>query len=711
MSVEIEGVIRHVIAQNGDWAAAVICAEKTGADISVAGDLAGAKVGDKVCVIGEWTTYRGRRQIKVSGTIPVADGVDGIRAFLSSGYILNVGPETAKAIVDMFGEKTAFIIENEPDRLLEVPGVGPARRDSLVAAWASQEEFRALFIFLAQHEIKPTFARKLFEKYGVRAASVIRKNPYILAREMYGVGFRTADDIAKKMGIPASDIRRAIACVLYVLEVQICEDGHTCFDEEYAINDAIELMVDEKRDLYKERAAKFVLDAVDKLLADGAIHAIDVGKNCMYIAHHRLHQEMEIARWARNRQWDGQILDVPAEHGHVTLNEKQAQAVRLAFSAPLSILTGGPGVGKTTTVRAIVRYAEEVGQSVILAAPTGKAAKRMEQTSGRGALTVHRLLGYDGSVFHAQKDKVQADLIVIDESSMLDAWLTCQLIRGVHETARILLVGDANQLPSVGPGAVLDDLIASEAIPVTTLDVVYRQAAESGIVTNAYRIFDGEYPVTADDFDIRDKGNFSAEAVVNMVTKQLPDMYDVDLTDIQILAPMHAGDIGIENVNAAFQRRLTQGNPGVETKFKRFHIGDRVIQTRNDYDTGVMNGDVGHIVDIETLHDGKVVWVKFEGKYDPVYYPLGGLGAIRLAYCISIHKSQGSEWPLVVVLMSKSHWIMLERNLLYTAVTRAADACVLVGQKRAIRRAVENDEPRHRATMLYHLLTTHADML
>lgn len=712
MLQELEGTIDRLTFQSQETGYTVARLTPTGraAPVTVVGHLTGANPGESVRLEGRWITHpQYGPQFEVQTySVKLPASIEGLRKYLGSGLIKGVGPVTASRLVKAFGMQTMDVIEQEPGRLREVPGIGRHRADMIVSAWAEQRQVKDLMLFLQSHGVSTGLATRIYRQYGDQSAAVVRSEPYRLARDVFGVGFRTADQIARNLGLALDDPARVQAGLLYALGT-LSEEGH-CF--------ALRPQLAEQAAELLQLEPGHCLAPLDTLLATGEAIAED---EAVYLPTF-YHAEVGVARGVQRLQtapldrlggfatvdWENAFVGVDRASA-VTLTAQQKRAIRMALTERVSILTGGPGTGKSTIVGSAIRLARGQRGSVLLAAPTGRAAKRLTETTGMEARTIHRLLEFQPSAgFRFQRDRdnpLDADLVIIDEVSMVDVILMNHLLGAIPPGAHLLLVGDVDQLPSVGAGNVLRDLIDSGVVPTTRLDTIFRQSRDSHIVENAHRINRGEMPLihrqSRDFFLFRESDpEKAADWVVDLVTSRIPRRFGHDpLDEIQVLAPMHRGQVGVTALNQRLQAALNPprlGRPERTHGSRTFRLGDRVMQMRNDYERQVFNGDQGRITSVD-LEEGLLV-VAFEGR--PVTYEYGQLDELAHAYAVSIHKAQGSEFPAVVVPVLTQHYVMLQRNLLYTAVTRARQLVVLVGDHRAIAIAVNNNRVISRNTRL-----------
>ena len=666
--------------------------------VTLVGQAASVAPGEYVEASGSWVTDRKHglqfkaQQLRV---IPPATR-DGIERYLGSGMVKGIGPHFAKRLVEAFGERVFDIIEDDPERLLTLPGIGRTRQRRVTEAWAEQKVIREIMVFLQSHGVGTARAVRIYRTYGDDAVERVRENPYRLALDIHGIGFKTADAVAQRLGIPADSLLRAQAGVRHVLQ-ELAAEGHCAAWHETLCERACSLLAIPAPIIERAIAAEL---AEERLVAE----AID-GRRALFLsALQRAEQGIagNVARLLREPAPWGSIDPARAlpwveERTGLRLSDSQRAGIAQAVNAKFSVLTGGPGVGKTTVVNSILRILLAKGVRVLLCAPTGRAAKRLAETTGREAKTIHRLLEFDPQSLAFKRNRyspLDAELIVCDEVSMVDTALMHQLLSAVPTGAAVLLVGDVDQLPSVGPGAVLADLIGSGRVPTVRLTEVFRQAAASRIVTSAHRINAGRLPqpppAEAEDSDfylIRcDEPEQIHDRLLRVVTERLPQRFGLDpVRDVQVLAPMNRGALGTRALNADLQQRL---NPDAAPRLQRFGWtyapGDKVIQLINDYDREVFNGDIGRIATIDA--EEGLLTIEFDGRQ--VDYDSAELDAVALAYATSVHKAQGSEYPAVVIPLATQHYTLLQRNLLYTAVTRGKRLVVLIAQPRALAIAV-----------------------
>jgi len=677
--------------------------------ITVVGHAATISAGEFIQASGEWSNDRTHgvqfRARFLKATPPTT--VEGIEKYLGSGMIRGIGPVYAKKLVAAFREQVFDVIEAEPLRLQEVTGIGRKRADAITAGWAEQRAIREIMIFLHSHGVGTSRAVRIFKTYGADAVQFISEDPYRLARDIKGIGFRTADAIAVKLGIEKTAMIRARAGISFAL-TEALNDGHCGLPRDELLPLAIKLL--EIPGAIVETALALELDGGD-VVAD-----LVEGRDCIFLAGlHRAEQSIAARLKAIARgplPWPAIDADraIPwvEDKTKLTLADSQKAAVRAALASKVMVITGGPGVGKTTLVNAILRILAAKKVELLLCAPTGRAAKRMTETTGHEAKTIHRLLETNpktGGFRRNEDNPLSCDLLVVDETSMVDIVLMNALMKAVDNRTAVLFVGDVDQLPPVGPGQALADIIASGAVPVVRLTEVFRQAAKSQIVQNAHRINAGQAPELAKPsaesdfyFVAADNPEIAVPRLIEIVKERIPTRFGVDpVRDIQVLCPMNRGGLGARSLNIELQKAL---NPRTEPQVLKFGttflVGDKVMQTENDYDKDVYNGDLGFITAIDP-ELGEIT-IGFDGR--DVTYLLGELDQVVLAYATTIHKSQGSEYPVVVIPVTTQHYPMLQRNLLYTGVTRGKRLVVLLGQKKAIMIAVRNVSGRRRWSKL-----------
>ena len=702
---QLRGIVDRITFQNEENGYTIarlqVEGQRGGDPVTIVGETLSMNPGESVVLDGEWTTHKQYgRQFKIANYQTVhPSSVEGMRRYLGSGLIKGVGPVTAKRIVNHFGEESLAVIESDPERLAEVEGLGPHRAKLIVNAWAEQREIHNVMLFLQSHEVGTGFAVKIWKKYGQEAVSMIQDNPYRLAVDVWGIGFLTADRIAQKMGIPAHSDRRIQAGLLHVLNEASDKDGHVFLPEEELIEkcaQALEVPVEAIEPCIEQLSKSEMIVVHDARVYLPHLYYAEKG------AATRCYQLSQVQRI--------ELGDIPSEIGAIELRDNvtfaplQKQALEKALSHNLLVLTGGPGTGKTTTIKGLIALLEARKKRIALAAPTGRAAKRMSEATGYEAKTIHRLLKYSPKENAFEKNfenPLEVDALIVDEVSMVDTVLMNSLLRAVPISASVVLVGDTDQLPSVGAGNVLRDVIDSGTVETVALNEIFRQAQTSQIITNAHAINAGSMP---DIQNARDSDFFFLEAedpdlvvetVCGLCASRLPKTYGFHaIDDIQVLAPMYRGETGANNLNRTLQQKLNPNGQVLQRGGAQFRVGDKVMQIRNNYDKDVFNGDMGRIEAI----DDEMMSVNFQDR--PVMYELSELDELVLAYAVSVHKSQGAEYKAVVMPLTTQHYMMLQRNLLYTAITRAKGLVVLVGTKKALSMAVKNNVVAQRHTTL-----------
>jgi exodeoxyribonuclease V alpha subunit len=734
MAETLLGTIERITYYNPEngYTVAQVTPEGRAYTVTVVGSLLEASPGESLRLHGQWTSHaRYGRQFQVERyTTVLPASVAGIEKYLGSGLIKGIGPVTARRIVRRFRLDTLQVIEEEPQRLREVLGIGSKRAALIEGAWEEQKAIKEVMLFLQGHNVSTAHAVRIYKTYGDASIDVVRQDPYRLARDIHGIGFLTADKIARELGLAHDSPQRVQAGVSYTLG-QMANDGHVYSPQGELIHESTRIL---------DVPPALVAEGIDTMVVGREVHAESLTypladsqpsslpireERAIYLppfyygeigVANRLRSivSTEASRLAFYREANlDRVFAHLAEQGGLVLNEGQRAAVRTAVTHKAAVLTGGPGTGKTTAVRTVIRLLESKGYSYALAAPTGRAAKRLAEATGREAKTIHRLLEFKpqkGSLFQRNEENpLEVDIVIVDEASMLDLLLTNHLLKAVNPESHLLLVGDVDQLPSVGAGNVLNDIIDSGRAAVARLTEIFRQAEGSLIIENAHRINRGEMPLfskQAVDFFLfpADDAERAADLVVDLVQNRIPHKFGLNpMGDIQVLSPMHRGAAGVGELNRRLQTALNSpsergGRPSAERRHgsRVFRLGDRVMQIRNNYDKDVFNGDMGRITALDPVD--QVLTVHIDGQ--DVAYDFSELDELVHAYAVSVHKSQGSEYRAVVLPVLTSHYVMLQRNLLYTAVTRARELVVLVGTRRAIGIAVGNNKIMQRHTAL-----------
>ena len=679
---------------------------------TVVGTAPSITPGEYVECEGWWVTDRthGLQFKSVHLRVVPPTTLEGIEKYLGSGMVKGIGPHFAKKLVGAFGEQVFEVIEQTPDRLTELDGIGPKRKKRAVEAWAEQKVIREIMVFLHSHGVGTARAVRIYKTYGDDAIAKVRENPYRLALDIHGIGFKTADALAQRLGIPKDAVIRAQAGVRHVLQ-EFSDDGHCAVVQDELVDTAVTML---------DIPVSIIAHAIDLELQEEHLIAESIDRtSCLFLTPlHRSEVSVasSLARLLEGAPPWGRIDPAVAipwveQQTHHILSPSQHDAVATVLQSKVTVLTGGPGVGKTTIVTSILHALRAKRMRVLLCAPTGRAAKRLTESTGVEAKTIHRLLAFDpkaSGFTYGQTNPLAADLVVVDEVSMVDVVLMHQLLRAMPDHAAVLMVGDVDQLPSVGPGSVLADIITSGRIPTVTLTEIFRQAATSQIIVNAHRINRGRMPVVDpkdDEEDLRDFYVIPAETpediqdkLLRVVTERIPQRFGLHpIRDIQVLTPMNRGSLGARALNAVLQQAL---NPDATPQVSRFGWtyapGDKVMQTVNNYDKDVFNGDIGHVARVDA--EAGELTLNFDGREVP--YDLGELDEVALAYTTTVHKSQGAEYPAIVLPLATQHYPMLERNLLYTGVTRGKQLVVIIGQPKALAIAVRTVKSMRRLTNL-----------
>ena len=700
--IKIRAVIEHITYQNSENGYSILKGKvKDHNDlVTLVGTMLEVPVGSVLLCEGDWKIDRkyGKQFIVQSFEEVMPATVYGIEKYLGSGLVKGIGPKFAQLIVRQFGTDTIEVIETDIERLYEVPGIGKKRVEKIRESWEKQKDIKNVMLFLQGYGVSTAYAAKIYRCYGKESIDKVNENPYRLADDIWGIGFKTADGIANKMGYEKNDLRRCKSGLTYTLS-QLSDEGHVYAEQEQLLKSAMELLEADQDPIVQ--AMKEMVET-EQLIMDGDViylppfYYAEIGTannlkglmNCMGKKAAPIQPNMEAITLQTGIEYD----------------EVQVAAIRQAVNSKVMVLTGGPGTGKTTTTQGIIAALKTMGYSILLAAPTGRAAKRMSEATGMEAKTIHRLLEYNPADGYKRNDEnpLEGDVLIVDECSMIDILLMNNLVKALPETMHLILVGDIDQLPSVGAGNVLRDIIDSERVPGVRLTRIFRQAQTSRIVMSAHAINEGKFPDISNGKDTdfffikNDDADAVATAIVDLVKNRLPKGYHMPLSKIQVLTPMQRGVVGSANLNLILQEALNPTKEGLSRGGYNFRKGDRVMQIRNNYDKEVFNGDLGYIESVN--QEDRTLMVNFEERL--VEYEVSELDELSLAYATTIHKAQGSEYPIVVMPVLMKHYVMLQRNLIYTGITRAKKVCVLIGSTKALAYAIHNLTVSNRNTKL-----------
>lgn len=678
---------------------------------TIIGNVSGINPGESLKLTGRWVYNKkfGEQFQVETYEVTVPATVHGIRKYLGSGLIKGIGPIIAERIVKKFALETLEVIEKTPERLSEVDGIGPKRIAMIINAWGEQKEIKEIMIFLQGHGVSSSYSAKIYKQYRERSIEAVKENPYRLAHDIHGIGFITADKIAQNIGIDPNSLVRAKAGVIYALN-ELTEEGHVYYPETNLIRKAKEILkVDQE----------IITRAIIELSSEREIFIEDIkdGQKAVYLAPFYVAETAIAQRLSKLKESPSNIRPIHPEKAiewvqqklKIELAENQKEAVLLAANSKVLIITGGPGTGKTTIITAILKIFHQLKLRILLAAPTGRAAKRMSEATGWEAKTIHRLLEYSpqkGGFKKDQDDPLEAEVIIIDEASMVDTLLMYHLFKAIPPQVHLILVGDVDQLPSVGPGNVLKDIMDSGIFTVVRLTEIFRQAQTSMIIVNAHKVNQGEFPIlkeierkeAADFYFIQEEEPEKAlNQILTLCSERIPKHFGFHpIRDIQVLTPMHKGVIGAINLNLELQKKLNSNQQSIIHGSRLFKLHDKVMQIVNNYDKEIFNGDIGWVSRIDP--EDRELTIDFEGRL--VSYDYSELDEVVLAYAISVHKSQGSEYPVVVLPVTTQHYMLLQRNLIYTGITRAKKLVVLIGTKKALAIAIKNNKPQLRFTRL-----------
>ncbi len=707
----IEGTIEQILFYNPENGYTVCrFAPESGELLTIVGFFPPLSPGEVLKIKGDWEMNpKFGQQFKVENFVPVLpSGVKGIEKFLSSGLIKGIGPVLARRIIKKFGAETVSILSKNPERMREVEGIGSAKLKEIKKSWAEHQDIRDLIIFLQEHNVSTNLATKIYRQYGQKSFQVLKANPFQLCLDIWGIGFKTADQIALKLGMDPTSLERIKAFILYLLEKDN-EQGHV-----FSFQDELEKNCEQELEVEPERIRLALEELKEKklVIAEKLGDQVAVYLPFFYEAQeevvHSIHQLSSFPFLSPPFDLDKAISEVEKELG-LEFSSKQKLAIKESFNRKILVITGGPGTGKTTIIKAVVDIFEKWGRKVLLAAPTGRAAKRLSETTGKEAKTIHRILEYNpkmGVFRRSEKYPLKGDSLIIDEFSMVDLPLMYHLIKAVPSWMRLVFVGDKDQLPSVGPGSLLRDIIESQKVEVVRLDEIFRQEKDSLIVINAHRVNQGQsliYPPrgdkNADFYFIHQEDQEKVfKTIMNLACYSIPRKLNLSpiSPQIQVISPMYKGLVGVDNLNAELQRRLNPHGEGLRIGNREFRLRDKLMQIRNNYEKEIFNGDIGTVVHIDKQKFRIIV--DFDGR--AVSYEKEEMNDLTLAYAVSVHKSQGSEYQAVVIPLLTQHFILLQRNLFYTALTRAKKLSVIIGSYKALHIAIKNDKPVKRNCLI-----------
>ena len=701
---KIRCVVEHITYQNPENGYSVMKVKvKDYSDlVTLVGSLLEVPVGSVLMCEGEWKVDRkyGQQFACTSWEEVMPATVYGIEKYLGSGLVKGIGPKYAKLIVDKFGTDTIEVIETDIDRLYEVAGIGKKRVEKIRESWEKQKDIKNVMLFLQGYGVSTSYAAKIYRQYGKESIDKVKSNPYRLADDIWGIGFKTADNIAERMGYGKNDLHRCKSGLVYTLN-QLAEEGHCYAQTDQLLTTATELLEAEEEAI--QHAIEVMVQSED-IVQDGDAIYLPSLYHAECGTARRLRRLVSTIPQSRSLFGFTFSIDEMQRATGVVYDDVQAHAIQQAISSKVLVLTGGPGTGKTTTTRAIISALKSEGLRVLLAAPTGRAAKRMSEATGMEAKTIHRLLEYNPKDGYKRNDEnpLEGDALIVDECSMIDILLMNSLTKAIPNSMRLILVGDIDQLPSVGAGNVLRDVIDSGVVPVVRLTRIFRQAQTSRIVMSAHAINAGRFPdisngQSSDFFFIKEENPERVpDAIVNLVKHRLPRAYGESSSNIQVLVPMQRGVVGAANLNMVLQKAINTSTRSISRGGYIYKEGDRVMQLRNNYEKDVYNGDLGFVVSVDDVE--RTLRADFDGRV--VEYEASELDELTLAYATTIHKSQGSEYPIVVMPVLMSHYVMLQRNLVYTGITRAKRICVMIGQTKALGYAIQNMKVLERNTKL-----------
>ena len=700
--LKLRCVVERITYQNPENGYSVMKVKVKGYNdlVTLVGNLLEVPAGSVLQCEGDWKVDKryGSQFVCQTWEEVMPATVYGIEKYLGSGLVKGIGPKFAQLIVKQFGLDTIDIIETDIERLYEVPGIGKRRVEKIRESWDKQKDIKNVMLFLQSYGVSTAYAAKIYRQYGKESIDRVKENPYRLADDIWGIGFKTADGIAAKMGYEKDDLRRCQSGIIYTLN-QLANEGHVYAEEEQLVKAAIELLEADESPI--REALRNMLLTDDLKQENEAIYLPP-----FYYAEAGTANRLLALLRTTDEGLFTQTVDVPSlsKETGIDYDDVQLQAIEEAVRSKVMVMTGGPGTGKTTTTQGIIAALKHMGLRILLAAPTGRAAKRMSEATGMEAKTIHRMLEFNPKDGYKRNEEnpLEGDALIVDECSMIDIVLMNSLMKAIPSSMRVVFVGDIDQLPSVGAGNVLRDLIESDIIPVIRLTRIFRQAQSSRIVMSAHAINQGQFPDTSngqqtDFFFIQQEDPETvAQEIVNLVKNRLPKAYHQKVSNIQVLTPMQRGVVGAAQLNLALQQALNPSQVALNRGGYSFRQGDRVMQLRNNYDKEVFNGDLGYVESVDV--EERTLWVNFDERL--VEYEVSELDELTLAYATTIHKSQGSEYPLVVMPVLMTHYVMLQRNLIYTGITRAKKICILIGTKKALWYAIRNMSVLKRNTRL-----------
>jgi len=702
----IKGTIERIVFRNEENGYVVARISSNSHDenlTTIVGNIASINIGENYELKGEWTNNQkyGRQFSFKDYILILPTSLLGIKRYLSSGLIKGVGPATAERIVNHFGNKTLDILENDLKRLTEIEGIAEKRVEIIEKSWEEQKEIKRVMLFLQSYQITTGYAVKIFKTYGNAAIKKLEENPYCLINDVMGIGFKIADNIAQKLGIEADSPERIEAGIKYILQ-ELANQGHCYGVKSEIIKFGSELL--EADESLFEKALNHLNDGEEIIIQSEKIWLPYYYYSELGICK-KLIKLIEYPHQIININLKEKIKSIEEKY-HITFAREQKKAINQVLLNRMLVLTGGPGTGKTTTTLGLIELFKELKFNITLAAPTGRAAKKISETTGREAKTIHRLLKYspkNNTFFKNENNPIRTDVIILDEVSMIDVILMNQLLKAILPGTFLVLIGDVDQLPSVGPGNVLKDIIESGVIPVVRLTTIFRQESRSLIIVNSHRINEGKYPILKGEkerdfyFLEEEIPQAAVRKIINLCTTRLPSKYKIDpVVDIQVLTPMYKGEVGADNLNYQLREALNPKGTQIKYRDNIFRVNDKIMQIKNNYDKEVFNGDIGTINKIN-LEESTLEVSFYERK---VSYDFAELNELVLAYAITVHKSQGSEYKIVIIPVTTQHYLLLQRNLLYTGITRARDMVILIGTKKALWIAIKNNKTFHRNTLL-----------